>query len=532
MAVVAGESLGLEDFGFGYAASVARNLNAAQLFEEAICRREGNAAVGGPLVVRTGKHTGRSPQDKFFVREPSSENQIDWGKTNKPFDAGRFAALLGRVDEYLRDKHVYSLDAHAGADPRYRLPIRVVTERAWHNLFAHHLFIPNSAAEAKSFKPEFAVVDACDFLAVPERDGTRSETFIIVDFSRRLVLIGGTTYGGEIKKSVFTVMNYLLPLRNAMPMHCSANIGKGGDTAIFFGLSGTGKTTLSADPDRLLIGDDEHGWTDDGIFNFEGGCYAKAINLSAELEPQIFPTTRMFASVLENVVMDERTRELDLNDASLTENTRVAYPLTSVVNTVPSGRGGHPTNLVMLTCDAFGVLPPIARMTHAQAMYHFLSGYTAKVAGTEKGVTEPQTTFSHCFGAPFMVHHPVVYAKLLGERLAKHDVRCWLVNTGWTGGAYGTGKRMQLPYTRQMVKAALSGALESATFVADPVFKVDVPTAVPGVPSGVLHARSTWADPAAYDAKAKDLAARFAENFERFADQATPEIKAAAPKVD
>jgi phosphoenolpyruvate carboxykinase (ATP) len=532
MAVVAGESLGLEDFGFGYAASVARNLNATELFEEAICKREGMAAVGGPLVVRTGKHTGRSPQDKFFVKEPSSEQHIDWGKTNKPFDADRFAALLRRVDEYLRDKHVYSLDAHAGADPRFRLPIRVVTERAWHNLFAHHLFIPNSAAEASAFKPEFAVVDACDFLAIPERDGTRSETFIIVDFSRRLVLIGGTTYGGEIKKSIFTVMNYLLPLRNAMPMHCSANIGKGGDTAIFFGLSGTGKTTLSADPDRLLIGDDEHGWTDDGIFNFEGGCYAKAINLSAELEPQIFPTTRKFASVLENVVMDDHTRELDLNDASLTENTRVAYPLTSVENTVPSGRGGHPTNLVMLTCDAFGVLPPIGRMTHAQAMYHFLSGYTAKVAGTEKGVTEPQTTFSHCFGAPFMVHHPVVYAKLLGERLAKHDVRCWLVNTGWTGGAYGIGSRMKLPYTRLMVKAALSGVLESATFVADPIFKVDVPTAVPGVPSNVLHARTTWADPAAYDAKARDLAAKFAENFERFADQATPEIKAAAPRAD
>jgi phosphoenolpyruvate carboxykinase (ATP) len=532
MAIVAGESLGLEDFGFGDAAGVGRNLSPAQLFEDAVRNGEGSVAAGGSLVVRTGKHTGRSPQDKFFVREPDSERNIDWGKTNKPFDRDDFAALLRRVDAYLRDKRVYSLDAHAGADPRFRLPIRVVTERAWHSLFARHLFIPNQTGDRDAFKPEFVVVDACDFLAVPERDGTRSETFIIVDFSRRLVLIGGTTYGGEIKKSVFTVMNYLLPLRGAMPMHCSANIGKDGDTAIFFGLSGTGKTTLSADPERMLIGDDEHGWTDDGIFNFEGGCYAKAINLSAELEPQIYPTTRMFASVLENVVMDERTRELDLDDASLTENTRVAYPLSSIPNTVPSGRGGHPKNLVMLTCDAFGVLPPIARLSHAQAMYHFLSGYTAKVAGTEKGVTEPQTTFSHCFGAPFMVHHPVVYAKLLGERLARHDVRCWLINTGWSGGAYGTGKRMKLPYTRAMVKAALSGALESATYVDDPVFRVGVPTAVPGVPSEILHARNTWTDKSAYDAKARDLAARFAENFERFADQATPEIKAAAPKVD
>ena len=529
MALLAGESLGLESFGFGPVRRVMRNLNAARLYEEAILRREGLAAIDGPLVVRTGKHTGRSPQDKFFVDEPSSTKSIDWGKTNKPFDPARFTALLALVDEYLREREVFSLDAYAGAHPDYRLPIRVVTERAWHNLFARHLFIPADASEAKDFRPQFAVVDACDFLADPQRDGTRSETFIICDFSRKLVLIGGTTYGGEIKKSIFTVMNYLLPLRNVMPMHCSANIGKAGDTAIFFGLSGTGKTTLSADPERSLIGDDEHGWAADGVFNFEGGCYAKAINLSAALEPQIFPTTRTFASVLENVVMDEATRVLDLDDASLTENTRVAYPLTSVTNTVPSGRGGHPRNLVMLTCDAFGVLPPIGRMSPAQAMYHFLSGYTAKVAGTEKGVTEPQTTFSHCFGAPFMVHQPMVYAAMLGDLIAKHDVKCWLVNTGWSGGAYGTGKRMKLPYTRAMVAAALSGALDSATFVRDPIFKVEVPTAVPGVPSEVLNARGTWPDPSAYDAKAKELAAKFAENFERFAAAATPEIKAAAP---
>jgi phosphoenolpyruvate carboxykinase (ATP) len=368
-------------------------------------------------------------------------------------------------------------------------------------------------------------------LAVPERDGTRSETFIIVDFSKHLVLIGGTTYAGEIKKSIFTVMNYLLPLRNVLPMHCSANVGRQGDVAIFFGLSGTGKTTLSADPERALIGDDEHGWTDAGVFNFEGGCYAKAIHLSAELEPQIFPTTRTFGTVLENVVIDPVTRELDLDDASLTENTRTAYPLTSVPNVERSGMGGHPKNIIMLTADAFGVMPPIARMTPDQAMYHFLSGYTAKVAGTEKGVTEPQTTFSHNFGAPFMVHHPTVYARMLGERIARHDVRCWLVNTGWSGGPVGVGKRMKLPYTRAMVNAALSGKLDNATFVPHPVFKVEVPTAVPGVPSEVLDARSTWADPSAYDAKAKELARKFAENFERFASTATPGVLAAAPAV-
>ena len=532
MAVITGESIGLESFGFGPVRRVSRNLTAAALFEEAIRRREGIAAAAGPLVVRTGKHTGRSPQDKFFVLEPGSEGNIDWGKTNKPFEQDKFDVLLARVDEYLRDKDVYVLDAFAGADPKYRLPIRVVTEYAWHNMFARHLFIPAESKELVGFAPEFAVVDAANFLAEPERDGTRSETFIIVDLGRKLILIGGTTYGGEIKKSIFTVMNYLLPLRGAMPMHCSANVGKAGDTAIFFGLSGTGKTTLSADPERALIGDDEHGWTDTGVFNFEGGCYAKAIHLSAELEPQIYPTTRTFATVLENVVIDEATRELDLDSDKYTENTRAAYPLTSVTNIVPEGKAGHPKNLVMLTCDAFGVLPPVAKMTPAQAMYHFLSGYTAKVAGTEKGVTEPQTTFSHCFGAPFMVHEPVVYAKMLGEKIAKHQVKCWLVNTGWSGGPYGVGKRMKLSYTRAMVNAAIAGKLDGADFVEDPIFKVAVPKSVPGVPSEVLDPRNTWADKAAYAAKAKELARKFRDNFERFAKTATPEILAAAPKAD
>ncbi len=533
MALLAGETetAGLERFGFGPVRNATRNLTTAPLFEAAIRNGEGLAAVRGPLVVQTGKHTGRSPNDKFFVREPGSENNIDWGKTNKPFDQSRFNELLLRVDQYLRDKSVYVLDAFAGADTQYRIPVRVVTQLAWHNLFARNLFIPATDQAARGFEPEFAVVNACNFLAVPDRDGTRSETFIIIDFSKRLVLIGGTTYAGEIKKSVFTIMNYLLPLRNVLPMHCSANVGPAGDVAIFFGLSGTGKTTLSADPNRALIGDDEHGWSDRGVFNFEGGCYAKVIHLSAELEPQIFPTTQTFGTVLENVVMDPWTRELDLDDASLTENTRAAYPLSSVPNVHPGGVAGHPKNIVMLTADAFGVLPPIARMTPAQAMYHFLSGYTAKVAGTEKGVTEPQTTFSQCFGAPFMVHHPNVYAKMLGERIAKHDAQVWLVNTGWSGGPVGVGKRMKLPYTRAMVNAAIAGKLDNATFVADPIFKVSVPTEVPGVPKEVLNARATWADGAAYDAKAKELAIKFGENFDKFSSSVSREVLEAAPNI-
>jgi phosphoenolpyruvate carboxykinase (ATP) len=529
MAIVTGDSIGLDSYGFGPVRAASWNLVAAQLFEHAIRRGEGLAAEAGPLVVKTGKHTGRSPQDKFFVREPSSEASIDWGKTNKPFDAGAFGALLERVAAYTRDKDMYVLDAFAGADPHYRLPIRVVTELAWHNLFCRHLFLPVRGAEAVNFSRGFAVVDVPGFLAVPERDGTRSETFIIIDFARRLVLIGGTTYGGEMKKSVFTIMNYLLPLRGVMPMHCSANVGSAGDVAIFFGLSGTGKTTLSADPERALIGDDEHGWTDRGVFNFEGGCYAKVIRLRADLEPQIFPTTRTFSTVLENVVMDEQTRQLDLADESLTENTRAAYPLSFVPNVAPSGMAGHPRNIVMLTCDAFGVMPPIARMTPAQAMYHFLSGYTAKVAGTEKGVTEPQTTFSHCFGAPFMVHNPIVYAKMLGERIASHDVRCWLVNTGWNGGPFGVGHRILLPHTRAMIKAALTDALDDVPCVPDPIFKVAVPQAVPGVPGEVLDARGTWPDPSRYDAQASALARKFAENFEKFKGQEPPDVLAAAP---
>ena len=510
--------------------NVFRNLSVAELYEHALRRDEAVLGADGQLIVDTGKHTGRSPKDKFFVKEPSSEKYIDWGTTNRPVEAAKFDALLGRVSQYLSQRDIYVLDCNLGADPRYQLNVRIVTEFAWHNLFAKQLFIRPEKVPT-DFKPDFTVIDAALFEADPARDGTNSSTFIFVNFAKKIVLIGGTRYAGEIKKSVFTIMNYLLPLRNVMPMHCSANVGPDDDVAIFFGLSGTGKTTLSADPGRALIGDDEHGWSDHGVFNFEGGCYAKAIHLSAELEPQIFPTTQTFGTVLENVVIDPESRELDLDDASLTENTRAAYPLSSVANTVASGCAGHPRNIVMLTADAFGVMPPIAKMTPAQAMYHFLSGYTAKVAGTEKGVTEPQTTFSHCFGAPFMVHPPTKYAEMLGQRIAKHQVQCWLVNTGWSGGPYGVGKRMKLPYTRAMVNAALAGHLDDTPCTPDPIFKVAVPIDVPGVPKEVLNARSTWKDPAAYDAKARELARKFAENFTRFENSVSAEVREAAPNV-
>ena len=424
------------------------------------------------------------------------------------------------------------LDAHAGADPAYRLPIRVVTEYAWHNLFAKHMFIAErDPARLAAHAPEFIVIDAPGCKADPARHGTRSETFIVVNFAKRLVLIGGTTYAGEIKKSIFTVMNYLLPLREVMPMHCSANIGPAGDVALFFGLSGTGKTTLSSDPGRQLIGDDEHGWSDRGVFNFEGGCYAKLIKLSADAEPEIYSTTRRFGTVLENVVMDPASRALDLDSDRLTENTRGAYPLAFIENAVESGQGSHPQNVIMLTADAFGVLPPIARLSPAGAMYHFLSGYTAKVAGTEKGVTEPKATFSTCFGAPFMVWHPNVYARMLGERIARHGARVWLVNTGWTGGGHGIGSRMQIAHTRAMINAALSGALDAVPFRRDPVFNVEVPAGCPGVPETVLAPRATWRDPSAYDAQAAKLAGMFADNFKAFEGSVDAAVRAAGPKA-
>jgi phosphoenolpyruvate carboxykinase (ATP) len=419
------------------------------------------------------------------------------------------------------------MDTYVGADERYRLPVRVITEYAWHSLFSRNLFITPDVPPS-DFAPEFTVVDAAEFVADPARDGTRSGTFIFVNMARRIVLIGGTRYAGEIKKSVFTIMNYLMPLRNVLSMHCSANTGPAGDTAIFFGLSGTGKTTLSADSKRPLIGDDEHGWSADGVFNFEGGCYAKVIKLSQKAEPEIWAASHRFGAVLENVVVDEATRKLDLESEAKTENTRAAYPVEFIPNIVPDLKGGHPRTIVMLTADAFGVLPPVSKLTAEQAMYHFLSGYTAKVAGTEKGVTEPTATFSTCFGAPFMVHHPTVYARLLGERIAKHDVTCWLVNTGWSGGAYGVGKRMAIAHTRTMVNAALDGSLKGATFETEPFFGLSIPTALEGVPSDVLNPRNAWADKAAYDAQAKRLAGLFFNNFKKFEAQASDGVRAIA----
>jgi phosphoenolpyruvate carboxykinase (ATP) len=510
------------------------NLTSGELYEHTVKRGEGLIAHMGPLAVNTGQHTGRSPNDKFLVREPTSEKHVWWGKVNRPFEQKNFDRLLNRVLSHLQGKDVYVQDCFAGADPNYRIPIRIVTEYAWHSLFARNMFVrPDWESQASRHIPEFTVINVPNCLADPETDGTNSPTFILMDFGRRLILIGGTSYAGETKKSIFTLLNYLLPLRGVLSMHCSANIGAGGDTAIFFGLSGTGKTTLSADPERKLIGDDEHGWSDRGVFNFEGGCYAKVINLSPEAEPDIYACTRSFGTVLENVVMDPVTRRLDLNDGSLTENTRAAYPLSHIPNFEPSGLGGHPKNIIMLTADAFGVLPPVSKLTPEQAMYHFISGYTAKVAGTEKGLgKEPQATFSTCFGAPFMVHHPGVYAELLRERIAKHKSTCWLINTGWSGGPYGEGQRMKISYTRAMVHAALDGRLADVTVEPDPIFGVLVPSSCPDVPGSVLKPRNTWKNPGAYDEKARHLAKLFRENFEQFANGVSDEVKASGPKAD
>ena len=523
--------VGLDAVGIDGAAAVHWNLTVAALYEEAVRRREGIITADGPLVCSTGQHTGRSPNDKFIVREPSSEQHVAWGKVNRAIAPESFDGVLLRLQAYLRGKDLFVQDCYAGADPAYRLPVRVITERAWHSLFARHLFIPEvDEARRLAHQPEFTVIDVPSFTARAGTDHTNSETFILVNFAKRLVLIGGTNYAGEIKKSIFSVMNYLLPLRDVMPMHCSANVGPGGDVALFFGLSGTGKTTLSSDVGRQLIGDDEHGWSAAGVFNFEGGCYAKMIRLSAEAEPQIYATTRRFCTVLENVACDPATRRLDLNDDRVTENTRGAYPLGFIDNAVRSGQAGHPATVVMLTADAFGVLPPIARLTPAGAMYHFLSGYTAKVAGTERGVTEPKATFSTCFGAPFMVWDPNVYAKLLGERIGRHRAGVWLVNTGWTGGPYGVGSRMKIAHTRAMINASLSGALDAVPYATDPIFNVSVPASCPGVPPEVLNPRATWRDTAAYDAQARKLAGMFAANFAAFAATASAEVKDAGPR--
>ena len=521
---------GLEALGIVRSGRVHWNLSPAALYEEALRRGEAQLAAEGPLVARTGQHTGRSPNDKFVVREPSSERQVHWGTVNRPIDEAKFDALHQDMMAYLQDKDLFVLDAWAGTDPKYRLPIRVVNEFAWHNLFARNMFLPeDDATKRAAHHPEYTVIDAPNFKADPAKHGCRSETAILVHFGRKLVLIAGTEYAGEIKKSIFTILNYTLPLQGVLSMHCSANIGKDGDTALFFGLSGTGKTTLSSDPDRRLIGDDEHGWSDTGVFNFEGGCYAKVIKLSKEAEPQIYETTRRFGTILENVVIDGDRRTLDLDNASLTENTRGSYPITFIDNAELSGRGGHPTNVIMLTADAYGVLPPIARLTPDAAMYHFLSGYTARVAGTEKGVTEPKAAFSTCFGAPFLPLNPNVYAKMLGDKIAQHGARVWLVNTGWTGGPYGVGSRMKIAYTRAMITAALSGQLDDVGYRQHPRFNLQVPTTCPGVPDAVLDPRSTWPDPAKYDEQAAKLAAMFVENFKTFEKDVPASVKSAGP---
>jgi phosphoenolpyruvate carboxykinase (ATP) len=523
---------GLEALGIVRSGRVHWNLSPAALYEEALRRGEATLAADGPLVARTGHHTGRSPNDKFVVREPSSEQHVHWGSVNRPIEEASFDALHRDMMVYLQEKDLFVLDAWAGADPKYRLPIRVVTEFAWHSLFARNMFIPEDDAQKRAdHRPEYTIINAPRFKADPAKHGCRSDVAIIVHFGRKLILIAGTEYAGEIKKSIFTILNYTLPLQGVMSMHCSANIGADGDTALFFGLSGTGKTTLSSDPQRRLIGDDEHGWSDTGVFNFEGGCYAKVIKLSKEAEPQIFETTRRFGTILENVVVDPERRTLDLDDASLTENTRGSYPISFIDNAELSGRGGHPKNVIMLTADAYGVLPPIARLTPEGAMYHFLSGYTARVAGTEKGVTEPKAAFSTCFGAPFLPLNPNVYATMLGSKIAEHGSHVWLVNTGWTGGPYGVGSRMKIAYTRAMITAALNGRLDSVAYRKHPVFNIDVPTTCPGIPDGVLDPRSTWPDPAKYDAQASRLAGMFVENFKAFEKDVSAAIRAAGPKA-
>ena len=508
------------------------NLSAPALVEMAVSRGEGVLARSGALVTKTGARTGRSPKDRFFVSHGASKDKIEWGPVNQPFEPGQFDALQDKVRAHMEGRDLFIVDGYVGADPDHSIRLRVIAELAWHALFAKQLFRRPEPDELEGFEPEFVVLSAPTFDAVPERDGTNSNAFVGLDLERKQVLICGTHYAGEIKKSIFTSANYLLPEQGVLPMHCSANLGADGDVALFFGLSGTGKTTLSADPERRLIGDDEHGWSDNGVFNFEGGCYAKCIRLSQENEPQIWGAIR-FGSVVENVVVDEVSRRVDYDDASITENTRVAYPLEFIPGFVPEGRAGHAETIVFLTADAFGVLPPISRLSAEGAMYHFLSGFTAKLAGTEAGLgAEPEATFSTCFGAPFLPLRPSTYAEMLGERIGKHGARVFLVNTGWTGGPFGTGKRMSLPATRAMVSAATSGELDAVETRNHPIFNLDVPVSCPGVPSEVLDPQSTWSDPEAYDFKARELARMFVKNFERFVDSVPGEVVAAGPRAD
>jgi phosphoenolpyruvate carboxykinase (ATP) len=523
-------SYGLENHGLEPTKSVYWNLSPARLYEESFLRNDGRLAHMGALSTTTAPHTGRSPKDKFTVRDAATEDVVDWGDVNVPLSEDHWATLREDIVAYLNRQELFVRDARAGADEAYGINVRVVSQSPWHSLFAYNMFLRPTPEELESMVPDFTVLHAPHFLADPDRHGTRSSTAVVVNFTAREVLICGTRYAGEIKKSIFSVLNHLLPEEGVLPMHCSANVGKDGDVALFFGLSGTGKTTLSADANRGLIGDDEHGWSRHGVFNFEGGCYAKTIHLSPSGEPEIFQATQMFGTILENVILDEESRKIDFGDGTITENTRASYPIHYIPNAVATGQGGQPKNVVFLTADAFGVLPPISRLTPEQAMYHFLSGYTAKVAGTERGVTEPKATFSACFGAPFLPRHPGVYAEMLGEKIREHGAHVWLVNTGWTGGPYGTGHRMELGHTRSMVKAALAGQLDRVETEADPVFGIQVPTSVPNVPSDVLAPRNTWDDPDAYDQQAAKLAEMFGENFAQFADQVPDEVKKAGPK--
>ncbi len=523
---------GVQNHGLSNLHRVYWNLSTPALYEEAIFRSECRLSHLGPLVVNTGKHTARAAADKFIVKEQTSEERVWWGQYNRPFNPETFSALLSRLQGYLQGRDIFVQDCHAGADPEYRMPIRIITEKAWHSLFARTMFMKLKSIDAmKKHVPDFTVIAAPGFQASPIIDSTRSETFIIINFAERIALIGGSSYGGEIKKTIFTVLNYLLPLDGVLPMHCSANMGDEKDVAIFFGLSGTGKTTLSADPRRHLIGDDEHGWSDNGVFNFENGCYAKVIRLSAEAEPQIFKCTRRFGTILENVVYDPLTRRLDLDDDMLTENTRAAYPLAYIDHYLPAKMAGHPKNVILLTCDASGVMPPISRLTPDQSIYHFISGYTSKIAGTEIGLgTEPEITFSTCFGGPFMVHRPYAYAEMLKARIMKYGTNCWLVNTGWTGGSFGVGKRISIRHTRALLNAALKGELLKVEFQKDPIFGFDVPKSCPDVPSQILDPANTWGSREEYFRKYDALAARFIENFKLMMEGCPEHILDSGPK--
>jgi phosphoenolpyruvate carboxykinase (ATP) len=528
-----GSRYGLEHHGIKNVARIYWNATTPVLYEEIVRRREGLIAHQGPVVVRTGHYTGRSPNDKFIVRQAPSEGKIWWGVVNTLMEPEKFNLLFLRLLAYLQGREIFVQDCYVGTDPEYRVPIRVITENAWHSLFGRNMFIQIREPEALvDHVPEYTIISAPHFHAQPETEGTRTEVFIVLNLEERLILIGGTSYAGEIKKSVFTLLNYLYPQKGILSMHSSANVGGEGDVALFFGLSATGKTTLSTDPDRRLIGDDEIGWDDKGVFNFEAGCYAKVIRLSEEAEPQIHACTRKFGTILENVAIDTETRQVDLNDATLTENTRASYPISYIENAVLPGTAGHPKNIVMLALDAFGILPPISKLSSEQAMYHFLTGYTAKVAGTERGMgNEPQTTFSPCFGAPFLPLPPSIYAHLLGEKIRRHNIHCWLVNTGWTGGAYVVGERIRIAHTRAMIREALNGALDDVPTREDPVFRLRFPISCKDVPERILNPRNTWRDGKEYDAAALRLAEKFEKNFEKFEGQVPSEVKAAGPRL-